>query len=97
MLKGSIERAVDEGSLPEIAQYGPHYPPLNIFIASKESTLYILFAISAADVVPCGGPKKYPRSSSIVQIIFYLGPLRSVMIFRVFKTLTFRSIVLNIV
>ena len=31
----------------------------------------ILFAIAAAfSVVPCGGPKKSPRTSSIVQIIF---------------------------
>ena len=27
-------------------------------------------AITAAGVVPCGGPKKSPRTSSIVQIIF---------------------------
>ena len=30
-----------------------------------------LIAITAAGVVPCGGPKKSPRSSSIVQIIFF--------------------------
>ena len=29
-----------------------------------------LSAITAAGVVPCGGPKKSPRTSSIVQIIF---------------------------
>ena len=29
-----------------------------------------LFPITAAGVVPCGGPKKSPRTSSIVQIIF---------------------------
>ena len=29
-----------------------------------------LFAITAAGVVPCGGPKKSPRTSSIVQVIF---------------------------
>ena len=29
-----------------------------------------LFAITAAGVVPCGGPKKYPRISFIVQVIF---------------------------
>ena len=43
-------------------------------------------AITAAGVVPCGGPKKSPRTSSIVQIIFYLGPLRSVNIFSVQNT-----------
>ena len=65
-----LKRATDEGSLPEIAQYSPFYLPLNVFAASKGSNLYILFAITAAGVVPCGGPKKSPRTSSIVQIIF---------------------------
>ena len=65
-----LKRATDEGSLPEIAQYSPYYLPLNVLIASKGSNLYILFAITAAGVVPCGGRKKSPRTSSIVQIIF---------------------------
>ena len=30
------------------------------------------FASTAAGVVPCGGPKKSPRISSIVQITFLL-------------------------
>ena len=87
--------ALYEGSLPEIAQYSPYYLPLNVFTAAKGSNLYILFAITAAGVVPCGGRKKSPSTSSIVQIIFYFGPLRSVKIFRVFKTLTFRNILLS--
>ena len=65
-----LKRATDEGSLPEIAQYSPYYLPLNVLIASKGSNLYILFAITAAGAVPCGGRKKSPRTSSIVQIIF---------------------------
>ena len=65
-----LKTATDEGSLPEIAQYSPYYLPLNIFIASKGSNLYILFAFTAAGVVPCGGPKRYPRTSSIAQFIF---------------------------
>ena len=58
-----------------------HYPKLynmahfslNVFTASKGSNNYILFAtcITAAGVVQCGGPKKSPRTSSIVQIIFF--------------------------
>ena len=36
----------------------------------QRSNLYISFAITAAGVVPCGGPKKSPRTLSIVQIIF---------------------------
>ena len=94
-LKPGLKRATAEGSLPEIAQYSPYYLPLNVFTASKGSNLYILFSITAAGVVPCGGRKKSPRTSSIVQIIFYFGPLRSVQIFRVFKTLTFRNILLS--
>ena len=35
----SLERATDEGSLPDIAQYSPYYLPLNVFIASKGSNL----------------------------------------------------------
>ena len=35
----------------------------------KDLSLF-LFAITAAGVVPFGGPKKSPRTSSIVQIIF---------------------------
>ena len=50
---------------------------------------------TAAGVVPCGGRKKSPRTSSIVQVIFYLGPLRSVKIFRVFKIFKFRNILLS--
>ena len=61
-----------QGSLPEIAQYSPCYFPLNIFGASKGSKHFILFAITAAGVVPCGGPKKSPRTSSIVQNIFFV-------------------------
>ena len=60
-----LNRATDEGSLPQIVQYSPIVLPLNVFTASKGSNHYILFAITAA-----GGPKKSPRTSSIVQIIF---------------------------
>ena len=63
--------ATDEGSVPAIAQYGPYYLPLNVFTASKGSNIYILFAITAG-VVQCGGPKKSPRTSSIMQIILFL-------------------------
>ena len=48
-----------------------HLLSLNVFTASKVSNNYILFAITAAGVVPCGDPKKSPRTSFIVQIIFF--------------------------
>ena len=70
-----VYRVTDEGSVPEIAQYGPYYLPLNVFTAFKGSNCYILFAITAAYVVPCGGPKTSPRTSSIVQIILFLSVL----------------------
>ena len=48
-----------------------HLFTFNVFTDFKGSNNYILFAITAAGVVPCGGPKKSPRTSSIVQIIFF--------------------------
>ena len=48
-----------------------HLLSLNVFTDSKGSNNYILFAITAAGVVPCGGPKKSPRTSSIVHIICF--------------------------
>ena len=41
-----------------------------MFIALKGSQFYFLFAITAARVVPRGGPIKSPSTSSIVQVIF---------------------------
>ena len=41
-----------------------------MFTALKESQFYFYLLITAAGVVPCGGPKKSLRTSSIVQIIF---------------------------
>ena len=62
----------DEGSVPEIAQYGQYCIPLDVFIASRGSNFYILFAFTAAGgVVPCGGRKMSPRTSSIEQIILF--------------------------
>ena len=39
-------------------------------IAAFKGSVLFLFAITAASVVPCGGPKKSLRASSMVQIIF---------------------------
>ena len=35
-----------------------------------DTGLFELMFITAAGVVPCGGPKKSPRTSSIVQVMF---------------------------
>ena len=40
-----------------------------------------IFDFTAAGVVPCGSRKTSPRTSTIVQFIFYFGPLRSAIIF----------------
>ena len=44
---------------------------LNVFTALKGTHFYILYVVTAAGVVPCGSPKKRPRTLSIVQFIFY--------------------------
>ena len=43
---------------------------INVFPALKGTLFNFLFAITAAGVVPCDGPKKSPHTSSIVQILF---------------------------
>ena len=54
---------------------------MNVFIALKGSHFWFLFDFTAAGVVPCGGRKTSPRTSTIVQFIFYFCPLRSAIIF----------------
>ena len=44
---------------------------LNVFSALKGTHFYILFVVTAADVLLCGSPKKQPRTSSKVQFIFF--------------------------
>ena len=44
---------------------------MNVFIALKGTHFWILYAFTAAGVVPCGGRKTSPRTSTIVQFIFY--------------------------
>ena len=44
---------------------------LNVFTALKGTHFYILFVVTAAGVVSCSSPKMRPRTSSIVQFIFY--------------------------
>ena len=42
-----------------------------MFIALKGTYFCILFDFTAASVVPCGGRKMSPRTSTIVQFIFH--------------------------
>ena len=48
---------------------------------ARHDCAYFLFNFTAAGVVPCGGRKTSPRTSTIVQFIFDFGPLRSAIIF----------------
>ena len=52
--------------MSEIAQYSPL-----CFHCFQRNYFCILFVITAAGVVPCGGRKSLPCTASIVQIIFY--------------------------
>ena len=49
------------------------HPVFRINMLTALKKISILFAITAVGVVPCGGPKKSPRTSTIVQIIFSFG------------------------
>ena len=51
-----------------------------MFTAHDGSVLF-LFANTVVGVVPYGGHKKSPSLSSIMQIIFSFGPLRSARVF----------------
>ena len=44
------------------------------------------YTITAAEVVPCGGPKKSPVHHPYGRLYFSFGSLRSLTIFRVSKT-----------
>ena len=59
----------------------PIFLLMNVFISLKGSHFWFLFDFTAAGVVPCGGLKTSPRTSTIVQFIFCFGPLRSAIIF----------------
>ena len=56
-----------------LVQCGSYYLPLNIFTASKGFKFHILFAITAAGVVPCGGSNKSPGISTNVPNYIFLS------------------------
>ena len=59
----------------------PTFLLTNVFIALKGSHFWFLFDFTAAGAVPSGGRKTFPRTSTIMQFIFYFSPLRSAIIF----------------
>ena len=74
-------RVTDEALLAETTWYD--LPPfLWMFLLLLQDPISdFIFDFTAAGVVPCGGHKTSPRTSTIVQFIFYFGPLRSAIIF----------------
>ena len=93
---GELAIFSNEGSPPEIlsriAQTTAALSRLKIIWRDNNSSLafkvnlmrkliLFLFDFTAAGVVQCGGRKTSPRTSTIVQFIFYFGPLRSAIIF----------------
>ena len=54
---------------------------INMAYDDKDLISDFIFDFTAAGVVPCGGRKTSPRTSTIVQFLFYFGPLRSPIIF----------------
>ena len=64
----------------EILRYSTIYYIKTALVLLKE-LFKIYFYFTAAGVVPCGSRKKPPRTSSIVQDIFYFSILRSEEIF----------------
>ena len=63
-------RVTEENLVFETVQSGAH-TLLNVFSTLKGTHFYILFVVTAAGVVLCGSPKKQPRTSSIVQFLFF--------------------------
>ena len=59
----------------------PTFLLMNVFTALKGSHFWFLFDFTATGVVLCGGRKTSPRTSTIVQFIFYFGPLRLAIVF----------------
>ena len=43
----------------------------SLLFLKLELIFIFLFVVTAAGIVPCGSPKKWPRISTIVQFIFY--------------------------
>ena len=48
-----FKRATDEGSLPDIAQYSPSYPPLNVLLLPKDQT-FIFYSVVVLFVLCLG-------------------------------------------
>ena len=63
-----VYRVTDEALIAETAVWSVFFL-INIITALKVTQFSFSFAITAAGVVSCGGRRKSPRTSSIVQII----------------------------
>ena len=63
--------------LPDLIRYGPSFILMNAFFALKDFNFLILFVITAAGVVPCGGPKISPCTHLQCRLYSTFDPLRS--------------------
>ena len=59
------------GSISRNFVVWPIFFLMNVFIDLKGTHIWFLFAFTAAGVVQCGGRKHVPRTSIIMQFIFY--------------------------
>ena len=66
-----LKRATDEGSLSEFAQYSPHYLPLNVLLLPKDQPFIFYLLLLQLALCRVAALKKAPRTSPIVQIIFF--------------------------
>ena len=64
-------RVTDEAFSAETSKYVPSTFLRMCSLLLKERTFEFLFAFIAAGVVQCGGRKRSPRTSTIVQFIFH--------------------------
>ena len=78
-----------------IAQYSPYYLPVYVLLLPKDQPF--IFCLLLLQVMLCrvAALKSFPVHHPLCRLYFYLGPLRSVKIFRVLKTLAFRNILLS--
>ena len=74
-------RVTDEALLAETTYNDPPSFLWMFSLLLKDLISDFIFDFTAAGVVPCGGRKTSPRTSTIVQFLFYFGPLRSAIIF----------------
>ena len=71
-LAAPSQKLLDSAKKSDLLDIADHYGLPNVKKTMlKELIVIFLFVVTEAGVVPCGIPKKRPRTLSIVQFIFY--------------------------